>query len=124
PVCEELFFRGVVLQGLRRRLRTIGAVAASASLFGVMHGIGLHGLVALVLGPVSSLALLRSRTLVTSVMVHAANNLASLILWVVAPTFVLPLPFAAVGVALTAFGFLLLRARQPVAATCGAPVLS
>jgi membrane protease YdiL (CAAX protease family) len=114
PICEEIFFRGVVFQGLRKRLRTAGAVAVSAGFFGLMHGVGTHGLVALVLGLVCALAVVRSRRLVTSAMVHIANNLASLILWVALPSYVLPLPFAAVGIGLAAVGFMLLRSPTGV----------
>ncbi|MEJ7661065.1 MAG: CPBP family intramembrane glutamic endopeptidase [Hymenobacter sp.] len=37
PVCEEIFFRGVLLQGLLRNYRPAVAVAESALLFGVFH---------------------------------------------------------------------------------------
>ena len=36
-VCEELLFRGLVLHSLLPLLRTAGAVAASALLFGLIH---------------------------------------------------------------------------------------
>lgn len=36
-VCEELLFRGLVLDALRSRLRTSGAVLSSAVLFGAIH---------------------------------------------------------------------------------------
>lgn len=111
PVCEEVFFRGVVFQGMRKRLRTGGAIAGSAALFGLMHGIGTHGLVAAFLGVVCAVAVLRSRSLVTSMMVHSANNLAALGLSLIAPAYVLPLPFAIVGIALGTLGFVVLRTR-------------
>ena len=38
PLVEELFFRGVLQPALRRRMGAVGAVFASAALFGLVHG--------------------------------------------------------------------------------------
>jgi membrane protease YdiL (CAAX protease family) len=37
PVCEELFFRGIVFKGLRTRLRFASAAGISAVVFGLAH---------------------------------------------------------------------------------------
>jgi len=37
PICEELFFRGLVYKGLRRRFRFAGAAGVSGLIFGLAH---------------------------------------------------------------------------------------
>jgi membrane protease YdiL (CAAX protease family) len=40
PVIEELFFRGLALRAVGRRLGPVWAVAVSSVLFGLLHGLG------------------------------------------------------------------------------------
>jgi membrane protease YdiL (CAAX protease family) len=81
PLGEELLFRGLAFRALRRHLRAVAAVAASAVLFAAVHlpGTGLLGAAFLVvtLGTVGvALAALveRQRHLWGAVVAHAAFN--------------------------------------------------
>jgi sodium transport system permease protein len=80
-VCEELLFRGLVLQSLLPPLRTAGAVAASAVLFGLIHldfsgsGPTLYRVpFAIVVGVGFALLCLRSGSLIPAMLAHAVVN--------------------------------------------------
>ncbi|BFI95703.1 MAG: hypothetical protein RSP_12130 [Rhodanobacter sp.] len=84
PVVEELLFRGVLLSALLRRLRSPGAMLASAALFALVHLPDLHWLwyalpnLAL-LGVVLAWLRLRSGSLWPSVIAHGCNNLLAML---------------------------------------------
>jgi membrane protease YdiL (CAAX protease family) len=78
PVCEELFFRGMLFRLLRRRMALWAAVLLSAVAFALAHA---SPLVSLALLPTFAfmgivLALLYDRTgrLTNSILLHAMNN--------------------------------------------------
>ena len=74
---EELFFRGLVYEGLRRTLGGRAALVGSALLFGLAH-LGLHhGLAATLLG-LQLGALRRHFGLALAIAAHALNNGAAL----------------------------------------------
>jgi membrane protease YdiL (CAAX protease family) len=73
-VCEELFFRGPLLSGLRRDLGPVRALVWQAVLFGAAHA-SLHRFlptagVGLLLGALT----LRSRSLVPAVLLHVGYD--------------------------------------------------
>ena len=86
PLVEELFFRGLLLRSLQRRLGTGWGVAVSAVLFGLAHPQPLDtGAVVIVMAGLTAfavvLALLAVKTgrLGASIVAHAAFNAISLI---------------------------------------------
>ena len=129
-VCEELLFRGLVLQSLRPLLRTAGAVAASAVMFGLIHldfsgsGATLYRVpFAIVVGVGFAFLRLRTGSLIPPMVAHAVVN---------ATTFAaalqeeagaaLPSPRPLLGAALllggtAALGWLLSRARAAPASS-------
>lgn len=73
-ICEELFFRGAVLFGLRRDLAPGKAIAWQAALFAVMHG-SIHrlaptGMLGIVLGAIA----VRGGSIVPCMLLHASYN--------------------------------------------------
>ena len=82
PLFEELYFRGVLLDGLARAAGSRGtAVAATAMLFALMHTQTWQFMPALfVLGIVLGWLYARRRSMVAVVALHAAFNLKTLIL--------------------------------------------
>ncbi len=80
PVVEELFFRGLLLRGLRRRMPDVVAAALSSLLFGLAHfqGASAGGLVLVVslfaFGAVLAVLALRSGRLGPGIWAHAAFN--------------------------------------------------
>lgn len=84
PYLEELLYRGLLLENLRAGVGTTSAVILSSALFSVSHANAwaLPGL--LILGSVLALVYLQSGSVRTAYLVHAAWNLTSLCLGVLA----------------------------------------
>jgi sodium transport system permease protein len=73
-LCEELFFRGFALSGLRRMLGDTGAVAAVAVAFGATH-YSVHRLLpTAALGLVLGLLVVRFRSIWPAVLTHLMHN--------------------------------------------------
>lgn len=79
-VCEELFFRGLLLQSLRRRRADWVAVVISGLAFGLFHFLvessvaPLRFLVTSAMGMVLGWVCLRSGSVLPAVLLHAVNN--------------------------------------------------
>ncbi len=81
PCCEEALFRGLILQGLRRRHGSGPALLSSALLFGLAHArLPAAVLPAAMAGLFLGLVWLRWRSLLPAILLHAAFNLAPLLL--------------------------------------------
>jgi membrane protease YdiL (CAAX protease family) len=75
PVLEEIFFRGLLLEGLSRRWRASAAVVASALLFGAAHfTIPPQAVNAFVIALVMGYIYLSTRSLIPVIVIHAINN--------------------------------------------------
>jgi membrane protease YdiL (CAAX protease family) len=72
-IVEELFFRGMVLQSLRR-FGDGFAIVASAVLFGLFHGNFVQFVFALIAGLVMAQVVIRTGSLWTSILIHFLNN--------------------------------------------------
>lgn len=82
PIIEEIFYRGLLLQLLRRYSPTWFAVAFSAGFFGLTHlGHGYpNALNACVLGVMFSWLVIHTRSLLPAIVCHSAINFAWLFL--------------------------------------------
>ncbi|HEY8638924.1 MAG TPA: CPBP family glutamic-type intramembrane protease [Solirubrobacterales bacterium] len=82
PIAEEIFFRGMLFGGLRKRLSTFPAAAISALVFGALHGT--TGITAvpplIVFGFMLALLYERTGSLVPGMIAHAFNNALALAL--------------------------------------------
>ena len=79
PFFEEVFFRDLLLRALNVRLSsTVWAILLSSLFFTLAH-IGFH-VGALVLGLVSALLVIISRSIIPSIVLHAMANLSSFVL--------------------------------------------
>lgn len=77
PLWEELFYRGLILQLARRYLPAWGAIAVSALIFALPHasmGFG-TALLALMMGTALGWLVVRSGSLLASMLCHATINL-------------------------------------------------
>ncbi len=82
PVAEELFFRGAVLNAWEREYGTNRAVLGSALLFALVHIVGGTALAVaqvFLLGLVLASVYVRTRSLATTIGLHGAFNLASVL---------------------------------------------
>lgn len=84
-VVEELFFRGLLLQALRRRLGPVMAVAGSASVFGLTHFQPLQFPALAAFGAVLGWLTLRSGRLGPAIWTHAAFNATTIAFLAVQP---------------------------------------
>ncbi len=80
PLCEEYFFRGVLLRGLTKRYSGTWAVVFSAILFAAFHLDPVGFFARLELGLVFGWLTLRSGSLWAAVAAHAANNAVAMAL--------------------------------------------
>lgn len=82
PLLEEILFRGFLLEGLRRRLGGLGALAVSSLLFGIIHTqYDLFDMSAvLVLGTILGLSRLYSGSTWLPIGLHTAHNFVSMAL--------------------------------------------
>lgn len=79
PLAEEVFFRGIVYQWMRKHWGPAASVMASAVVFGAAHAVfPLVAITAFLVGLVLALVYERSGTLWASVIVHAVFNSVSL----------------------------------------------
>lgn len=86
PIVEELFFRGLLLRALQRRVPDWAAVAVSAVAFGIAHGSALpvDGVILVmvsltVFGAILAVMAIRTGRLGPSIVTHAVFNLFTLL---------------------------------------------
>lgn len=79
PIAEELFFRGLVMRSVERRLGAPAAIGISAVAFGVTHFEGLQTPALIAFGIVLGLLVYRTGRLGTSIVAHMAFNAVSII---------------------------------------------
>lgn len=73
-ICEELFFRGALLSGLRRDLGVVRCVAWQALIFGAAHSSIYRFIPTAILGMVLTLVVLRTGSVLPAILLHAAYN--------------------------------------------------
>jgi uncharacterized protein len=80
PLAEELFFRGLLFQALRRRVHRWPAIGVSALLFGLVHLEPLVIVTSFAVGMYLAWLLARRETLVAPVVAHVVFNLVGVVL--------------------------------------------
>lgn len=80
PVLEELLFRGIILDGLLKGYSPIKSILVSSLLFGIAHQNHLQFAGALTMGIFSGWVYYRTRSLLPSIIIHAAINLSGFIM--------------------------------------------
>lgn len=81
PICEELLFRGLILQGLYQRHSALFAVSISSIFFGLSHiRLTASILPAMVAGLILGAIALRTGSILSSMVLHASINAAPLLL--------------------------------------------
>ena len=80
-ICEELLFRGVILQGLRERFSPVVRVILTGLLFALMHQSVTQLFYPFILGCVLSVVMEKTNNLLYPILVHMFNNFTTLILY-------------------------------------------
>ncbi len=75
PIVEEIIFRGLILSRLRKAMPIGWAIAISSLLFGLVHGQILWMSYAFVLGIIMSLVVIKTDSLVASIILHMVFNI-------------------------------------------------
>lgn len=81
PILEELVFRGVLLEGLRK-YGNVFAIIMSSVMFGLFHQRMIQCVSAIAFGLVLGAAAVKTRSLLPSIFIHILNNTLSAILMV------------------------------------------
>ncbi len=74
PLAEELYFRGLLLDHMRRGLGAVPAVILSSLLFALMHVPAGTGLPAVILSLIACLLVLKGGSMVYAVQLHVTGN--------------------------------------------------
>ncbi len=113
-VCEEAAFRGVIMSALERRNGRAGTILLSALAFGLFHFLYFRIVPTAFLGVVLALAVLRSGSIFTGMLIHASGNAFAIFLSDRLPFLdgTRPLVWLA-SVAVLAGGLLLMRPVTP-----------
>jgi membrane protease YdiL (CAAX protease family) len=74
PICEEIFFRGIIFRVLRLRMGFWPAAAIDGVVFGLVHGVNVVLPVLIFLGIVLCWVFERTDTLFATIAIHALNN--------------------------------------------------
>jgi membrane protease YdiL (CAAX protease family) len=80
PICEEVYFRGFLFQGLRGRMRFVWAASLSGSFFAFVHVEPIRFFGLAVMGLILAAVFERRRTLVSSMAAHATVNIIAVLL--------------------------------------------
>jgi membrane protease YdiL (CAAX protease family) len=74
PVCEEIFFRGLLYRVLRLRMPVLAAAVIDGVIFGAVHGSLVILPVLAVLGVIFCLVYERTGSLFPTIAMHSVNN--------------------------------------------------
>ncbi len=74
PICEEIVFRGIILEGLLKNYSTQKAIVFSAAIFGLIHFIPIQVINAFFMGIVLGWIYLKTRSLWVCIALHVLNN--------------------------------------------------
>jgi membrane protease YdiL (CAAX protease family) len=80
PICEEVYFRGFLFQGLRGRMRSVWAAALSSAFFAFVHVEPIRFFGLAVMGMILASVFEHRRTLVSSMAAHATVNIVAVVL--------------------------------------------
>ena len=74
PICEEIIFRGIILEGLLTRYTTKKAIIYSALIFGIIHFIPIQVVNAFFIGIVLGWIYIKTKSLWVCIGIHILNN--------------------------------------------------
>ena len=74
PILEEILFRGLILESCRERFGNGVALFVSSLLFGIIHVVPVQVINAFVVGFILGYIYLRTRSLLSVMLLHAINN--------------------------------------------------
>lgn len=88
PICEELVFRGVIFQGMKRSISVFLSVVLSSLFFGLMHMNINQALYAVVLGIFMAIAVEATDSVVGSMIIHMTINSEQMLMLIIVSHFI------------------------------------
>lgn len=79
PIAEELIYRGLVYNELKKNMEPLYAMVLAAIIFGVFHFNLLQGTYAFILGIILICAYVKCNTIIAPIIIHSLANLTSVI---------------------------------------------
>ena len=80
PIYEEIFYRGIIFEYLRKNFNIIVAIVVQALVFGVMHLNLVQGIYTFILGIVLALIYMYSESILGNITVHIIFNLLGILI--------------------------------------------
>ena len=80
-VCEEIFFRGLILSGIKKEFSTKGCVILQAVMFGVAHYSIFRFAGTAIMGALLTIVLIRTRSIFCTALMHFMFNSFSCLIW-------------------------------------------
>jgi membrane protease YdiL (CAAX protease family) len=74
PICEEIVFRGVILEGLSKQYNSTKAIIFSSLIFSIVHLQPLQMIAAFIFGVVLGWIYLKTKSLWICIIIHVLNN--------------------------------------------------
>lgn len=93
-IVEELLFRGIIFQGLRRSFSATSAVLLTALLFALMHQSITQFIYPLILGVILCEVMEKTGNIIYPMIIHLFNNVSTLLIDYMAATGLIKLAFA------------------------------
>ncbi|WGH26895.1 MAG: CPBP family intramembrane metalloprotease [Candidatus Bostrichicola ureolyticus] len=82
PICEEILFRGIILNGLiKNKIYYINAILFSSFLFGIIHMNPLQFIAGFIIGSVIGFIYFSTRSILNCIFLHLFNNLIETLLY-------------------------------------------
>lgn len=78
PMCEELFYRGIIFRSVKQLVHPLAAALMSAVFFAISHGTAIHLVPTFMLGILSCLVYEYTDNILCSILLHSLNNFVSL----------------------------------------------
>lgn len=83
--CEEIIYRGIILNGFRR-FGKVNAILISALFFALAHGSAMQFIYQFILGIILGFVLVKTGSIIASMLVHFLNNAIVIVYNYIAPT--------------------------------------
>lgn len=74
PICEEIFFRGIIQDSLVRKRGPWAGILIASAIFGIIHGIPQQVVAGFCLGIIIGFVYYKTQSLLSVIILHAINN--------------------------------------------------
>jgi len=116
PILEEIIYRGLIFDQLRKNIPLAPALIIQALIFGIVHLNVVQGSYAFLLAILMGIALVRSGSILLPIAIHVGMNLSGVILskyqHLIDETMELPLLIASYALAILCIAFMFYKTKK------------